>query len=1040
MLTVWNWIQETVLLRCKAFSQEVNHVSFNRELDGALCTAGSGHIKFWHMARTFTGLKLQGQVGRFGRSPISDIEGYLEFPDGKVLSGSEWGNLLLWDEQLIKVQIGRKGGNPCHTGQVMHIMMVEGEIITAGTDGYVRSWNFEQIDVLEAGEESALVEVDPMSEVFIGPSVSVYFLTQTARMKAIKHEPTEGDKKSDSLHEDETTRHTWYCQDGNGGIWQADLSFRLAAVPPKRLLNFHSGAIVACAVSPITYLVMTLGEDGTLRLYDFLKKKLLAVKVFKAKGCSLVWIPVYVDRFCATVLAGFSDGAIRRVVIDGSTTTLFGVDRMECQLKLLAALRPHSAPVTGMAYSTQEKAPGFAATPGIHVCSLATCSEDKTIFFFHVVSADNYIPFCYVPLRYVPRHVVWSPDSGTRHHLLITCQDGIVIEMREPKAANTAETLEYRTVEMREMKFHSVKSQILHDAEVEKEREGLETPSKQNLRIEAEDAAASEKKAKEEAENPWEAYIPPVPSPILQALYPEGESTFWLMLGDYDAGYFYECRFTRPFLMEGFEEFPAEPEYTQPVRAVPLECGDEEAITALCFNAEGNCVFMGMGNGHIRLLFLKTDYDLATQSMTWSQGFHDGTQGAIQSLCLSFDEAFLVSVGQDSNFFVFSLMPEDQLRDQIEVKQANVPAGDKVPDEPEADDISADDYTIEQFKQKSDYDEMVKQAEKRKQEKRVEIAALRSKFKLLQATNNELPPRHRLTPEEFVMERSLALELEEQKKKRAELGYRKLHDFYRKHVQSDFFCVRAIKTDHVIYSYRLDDRENRRGKIVKREATLRSEHGDADESAGEEEGDEAELTRLLGCSPHTAEDIMGASQRTMYLLKKVILVGWLRLKRARRKIAWRKFMETKPADDVADPADVEAIQWAQYTLGDRPLKADSSYKVPDSYRLTMADGAVRLQKCQNQLEKLQMSFNNKLLALREEKVQTLAEIQKCSTGLQEIQDRLAAVHYLVIPIPPTMGIDEQVGTLTQHLSLRVLPSPSPSPIMPSMDSMNMLVL
>lgn len=40
--------------------------------------------RFWKMARTFTGLKLQGEIGRFGRTEISDIEGYRELPDGKV--------------------------------------------------------------------------------------------------------------------------------------------------------------------------------------------------------------------------------------------------------------------------------------------------------------------------------------------------------------------------------------------------------------------------------------------------------------------------------------------------------------------------------------------------------------------------------------------------------------------------------------------------------------------------------------------------------------------------------------------------------------------------------------------------------------------------------------------------------------------------------------------------------------------------------------------------------------------------------------------
>lgn len=45
MLTVWNWKQETVLLRSKAFAQEVGHVSFNKHQPGLLTTAGTGHIK-----------------------------------------------------------------------------------------------------------------------------------------------------------------------------------------------------------------------------------------------------------------------------------------------------------------------------------------------------------------------------------------------------------------------------------------------------------------------------------------------------------------------------------------------------------------------------------------------------------------------------------------------------------------------------------------------------------------------------------------------------------------------------------------------------------------------------------------------------------------------------------------------------------------------------------------------------------------------------------------------------------------------------------
>jgi len=78
-----------------------------RRVQGRLVTSGSGHIRFWRMADTFTGLKLQGDLGRFGRVDLSDVADFVELPDGKVLSSSESGFLLLWEGGLVKCQVGR---------------------------------------------------------------------------------------------------------------------------------------------------------------------------------------------------------------------------------------------------------------------------------------------------------------------------------------------------------------------------------------------------------------------------------------------------------------------------------------------------------------------------------------------------------------------------------------------------------------------------------------------------------------------------------------------------------------------------------------------------------------------------------------------------------------------------------------------------------------------------------------------------------------------------------------------------------------------
>jgi hypothetical protein len=55
----------------------------------------------------------------------------------------------------------------------------------------------------------------------------------------------------------------------------------MTAKPPICLLRHHAGAVVACAVSPISHLLMTLGEDGVLRLYDFVTRRVLSAIQFK---------------------------------------------------------------------------------------------------------------------------------------------------------------------------------------------------------------------------------------------------------------------------------------------------------------------------------------------------------------------------------------------------------------------------------------------------------------------------------------------------------------------------------------------------------------------------------------------------------------------------------------------------------------------------------------------------------------------------------------------------------------------------------------
>ena len=164
LLHIWDWQNEAVVLRAKAFSQEVFNVIFSPRFDGTLYTSGTGHIRFWKMASTFTGLKLQGEIGKFGAIELSDISSFVELKDGKIVSGSENGNLLLWDGGLVKVEIKRQGGAACHDGMIEMLWQHGEHIVSAGVDGYMRFWEYAKLDLAEPEDDEPHCHIEPTQE------------------------------------------------------------------------------------------------------------------------------------------------------------------------------------------------------------------------------------------------------------------------------------------------------------------------------------------------------------------------------------------------------------------------------------------------------------------------------------------------------------------------------------------------------------------------------------------------------------------------------------------------------------------------------------------------------------------------------------------------------------------------------------------------------------------------------------------------------------------------------------------------------------
>lgn len=132
LVTLWKWQEGgEIILQLNSHSKEVFNLQFSPFTHESFTSCGAGHIKFWTIAKTFTGLKCHGVMGRFGHTEISDVYGLFQLEDdGKVLSGCDWGNILVWENCSIKFEVFRKNHKMCHNAPITQILWQDQDVIT----------------------------------------------------------------------------------------------------------------------------------------------------------------------------------------------------------------------------------------------------------------------------------------------------------------------------------------------------------------------------------------------------------------------------------------------------------------------------------------------------------------------------------------------------------------------------------------------------------------------------------------------------------------------------------------------------------------------------------------------------------------------------------------------------------------------------------------------------------------------------------------------------------------------------------------------
>ncbi|CAL1529250.1 unnamed protein product, partial [Lymnaea stagnalis] len=797
LITVWNWLAEIPVLRVKSHAQDVFRVTFSKELAGRLTTSGLCHIKFWKMANTFTGLKLKGDIGRFGRTELSDIEGYVEMPDGKVLSGSEWGNLLVWENGLIIAELCLRVDYPCHDGIVRQVLLTDGEFYTTGQDGWVKTWNFDAVDTSEINttEESIKVPIKVMAQVQIADGADIWSIV-----------PNVPNPYSNSVF--------WFAQDGAGTIWKVDLSFLNTAKDPVKISTAHGGPIVACQTCSTNYLFATLGHDGQIRVYDYVSKELLAHRKFSAPGSSLLWPSPLLDETGMTILAGFTDGTFRVLALSGTPNK-----HLQMSVTLLNVKKPHNRKITSMALDSDGQ---YFVTGG----------EDGTIFFFD--AKQNFLPMVFVamPEYRAVSSVTWfhkNQESNDRA-VLVVLSGAVLQEVIMPEWDQIHNETSYHFMESkmpRRYAFHSIKSQLRHNEELERERQeeearqaaleeenrikiadGLESQSEQDLRL-LQEAEEMERFRLEEKPKPkWQPYYPPETSPIVCMIPGLRDEEMYISMGKYDAGYIYHVKISNKHKDEIIPE--------EPISAFAVEDSDDVPITSYAMSNDGEYIIFGFEDGRIRYQRYIYSYDLENLGPHWTKGIHDCVRGSITSLAIDMTGSFMVTCGKDGNCFLLSFLEPEALADVIqgmerfEVPEVEVPS--------DVQDITEKDaYTLETFKNMEKEMALLAAAKRNKAAKKEEIVRLRLLYCEILKKNNELPEESRLTKVEVCIasdnqarkEKELAesmkqLELEMAwDTERSTIALNKLKSAYKDTLDGDLFMLKAFNSDLCVSSFRL---------------------------------------------------------------------------------------------------------------------------------------------------------------------------------------------------------------------------------------------
>ncbi|KAI1891221.1 hypothetical protein AGOR_G00141550 [Albula goreensis] len=350
--------------------------------------------------------------------------------------------------------------------------------------------------------------------------------------------------------------------------------------------------------------------------------------------------------------------------------------------------------------------------------------------------------------------------------------------------------------------------------------------------------------------------------------------------------------------------------------------------------------------------------------------------------------------------------------------------------------LDANAYSIETAKQRTELDRLRREAEQRKEERKRKLLELQSQFKQLLEKNKQLPEHVSLQQTELELDPRFREEAERQtvqrigevrrelawEAERHRLALKKLKERFWESLESDIVTVVACQSDHKISTYRLLPLSQRFLQLQRRQSARSARpqqstepgkdnsisaevQGNSLQKAGRETEDELssdeeaeregkpDSSRLAG---HMAERLQKAAEKAERMKAKI----------QRRKQEWAELFASKPDENYEDPADVRAVQFAVENMGDFKLKTAKDFTVPEQQRMNTERKKAQLVALEEEIYERKMKMNAQVLALRDEKVQMILQLEQLKEQLLAVQSQLSPARWRQIPALPSLQAEE----------------------------------